>query len=213
MKVGLISDVHANYVALQAVFEDMDDVDALVCAGDVVGYGPSPRACLEEIRERDIPTVIGNHDRAVAKGAGYEEGDRYAVRMLSSERLDWLGNLARSRTLFEDQLKVVYDHPDQQDRYTYPDAFEPALLGDEDVLVLGHTHVQHVETFDAGTICNPGSVGQPRDGNPDAAYATLTLPDVSIELHRVPYDIKRVQTQIKNLGLSDRAANRLADGT
>lgn len=213
MKIGLISDVHANYVALQAVLEDMDDVDALVCAGDIVGYGPSPRACLSEIRERDIPTVIGNHDRAVAKGEGYEEGDRYAVRTHDSEELDWLGDLPRSRLLFEDQLKLVHDHPEQQDRYVFPGNFEPELLGEETVLVLGHTHVQHVETFDEGVICNPGSVGQPRDGNPDAAYATLTLPDASIELHRVPYDIGRVQTQIKNLGLSDRAARRLAEGS
>lgn len=210
--IGLLSDVHANLVALEAVLDDMDDVDALVCAGDVVGYGPSPERCLEMLRHRDIPTVMGNHDRAVVAGWGYEAGDEYAVRVLGDDQLDWLESLPRSRTLFDGQVRVVHDHPEEQDRYTLPAAFDPELLGDEDVLVLGHTHIQHAEEFDQGIVLNPGSVGQPRDGNPEAAYATLDLSERSVTLHRVSYDIERVQTKIKNLDLSNRAAARLGDG-
>lgn len=214
-RVGLISDIHANNVALQAVLDDMAerDVDALVCAGDLVGYGPSPAECIRVVRNRDVPTVEGNHDRAVADGWGYESGDEYACRILDEDELEWLANLPRERTLFDGSLKVVHDHPDERDRYTYPEDFSPVLLEDEDILVLGHTHVQHAKSFEEGVVVNPGSVGQPRDGDPAAAYAVADLTDPNVNLHRVPYDVQRVQVQIKNVNaLSNRNVRRLLEG-
>ncbi|MEF8825304.1 MAG: metallophosphoesterase, partial [Halapricum sp.] len=106
-RIGLLSDIHGNAVALQAVLEELSGVDALVCAGDIVGYGPSPGQCLDAFRERAIPTVTGNHDRAVVRDQPYESGGAYARRILSDAALQWLDNLPRERLLFDGQLKVV----------------------------------------------------------------------------------------------------------
>ncbi|NLV08181.1 YfcE family phosphodiesterase [Haloarcula rubripromontorii] len=208
-RIGLLSDIHANAVALNTVLDDMEPVDALVCAGDIVGYGPSPQACLDMVRERDIPTVVGNHDREVVRGMTWESGDEYARRVLSADDIAWLGELPRELRLFDERVKIVHDHPDEQDRYTEPADFAPTLLEDEDVLVLGHTHIQYAEAFDDGLVINPGSVGQPRDGDPDAAYAIVDLADLSVDLCRVPYDIERVQQRIKETSISDRNGERL----
>lgn len=211
-RVGLISDIHGNAVALAAVLEDMGSVDALVCAGDIVGYCPSPGRCLAMVRNRDIPTVEGNHDRAVLRGRPDGSGDEYARRTLSEDALAWLEQLPRERLLFGGLVKVVHDHPDERDRYTLPAAFDPLLLDDEDVLVLGHTHIQHAEVFDEGIVVNPGSVGQPRDRRPDAAYAIVHLGSLSVDLRRVEYDVELVQQRIKESSISDYNAQRLTQG-
>lgn len=208
-RVGILSDIHGNVVALKAVLDDMGPVDAIVCAGDVVGYGPSPSSCVDTLRNRGIPTVQGNHDRAVTNGQPYESGDEYACQNLSAGARAWLEALPRERLLYNDRLKVIHDHPDGQDRYTIPAEFAPTLLDDEDVLVLGHTHIQHAEVYQDGAVVNPGSVGQPRDGNPKAAYAIVDLDPVAVDLRRVSYDIERVQERIKTAGISEHNARRL----
>jgi putative phosphoesterase len=208
-RIGLISDIHGNAVALEAVLEDMPTVDALVCAGDVVGYGPSPEACLDILRDRDVPTVMGNHDRSVVQGRPFESGDKYAWEHLPDAAIQWLSELPREQLLFDDRLKVVHDHPVEQDRYTPPSEFDPTLLADEDVLVLGHTHIQHTEVFDEGIIVNPGSVGQPRDQKPDAAYAIVDLAASTVDLRRVPYDVERVQQRIEATSISNHNGQRL----
>lgn len=218
MQVGLISDVHGNLIALETVLENLPDVDALVCAGDVVGYNPWPGECIDVLRERDVPTVMGNHDRAVVRETGFRfnsmasAGVEYALEELDDRQREWLESLPDERTLFDDRLRLVHGHPDDPDRYTYPDAFSPLLLGDAEVLVLGHTHVQHAETYSEGIVVNPGSVGQPRDGDPQAAYAVLDLEAMTVETHRVPYDVERVQEAVRSAGLPDRTAIRLAHG-
>ena len=188
-RIGVLSDIHGNATALQAVLADIESVDAIVCAGDIVGYGPSPSQCVSMIRDRDIPTVVGNHDWAVMNGQPYESGDRYACETLSDEAVAWLRRLPVSQRLFEEQLKVVHIHPDPDRRDPIiriePSDFHPEFLGDEDVLVLGHTHIQYAEVYDNGIVVNPGSVGQPRDGNPDAAYEIVNVADHSVDLRRV----------------------------
>ncbi|QSG08581.1 metallophosphoesterase family protein [Halapricum desulfuricans] len=211
-RIGLLSDIHGNAIALEAVLEEMDDVDALVCAGDVVGYGPSPGQCIEIVRGQSIPTVEGNHDRAVVTDQPYETGDQYASRTLSEGQRSWLAALPRERLLFDGRLKVVHDHPEERNRYTRPAAFEPTLLDDEDVLVLGHTHVQYAEVFADGIVVNPGSVGQPRDRDPDAAYAVVDLDAMAVDLHRVSYDIEAVRRRIENTSIDSYNAERLARG-
>ena len=218
MQVGVISDIHGNRVALDAVFGDMPSVDALVCAGDVVGYNPWPGACVEAVREREIPTVMGNHDRAVASGAAFAfnsmagAGVEHAREELTDEQVEWLETLPTERTAFDAQVKVVHGHPDDPDRYTYPDLFGPNLLDEEDVLVLGHTHVQHHETYDEGIVMNPGSIGQPRDGDPRAAYAVLDLDAMTVEEHRVEYDIAAVEHAVDEAGLPESIGSRLRKG-
>ncbi|WP_255198331.1 metallophosphoesterase family protein [Halorarius litoreus] len=218
MLVGVISDIHANKPALDAVFEDMPDVDALVCAGDVVGYNPWPAEAVDAMRDRDVPTVMGNHDRAVVTDTGFSfnsmagAGVRYASDQLRDAQLEWLRGLPTERTAFAGRVKIVHGHPDDPDRYTYPGLFAPEMLDDEDVLVMGHTHVQGHEVFDEGIVMNPGSVGQPRDGDPDAAYALLDLDAMTVEERRVAYDVEAVVEAVRAAGLPEEIGTRLRKG-
>ncbi|WP_158058518.1 metallophosphoesterase family protein [Halorussus halophilus] len=218
MKVGVLSDVHSNRVALDAVLADMPDVDALVCAGDVVGYNPWPGDCIDTLREREIPTVMGNHDRAVASDSGFRFNDmaaagvEHAKQRLSESQLAWLESLPTTRREFGDRVYVVHGHPNDPDHYTRPEEFSPDLLGDEDVLIMGHTHIQHHEVYDEGIVMNPGSVGQPRDRNPEAAYAVLDLDDLSVEEQRVSYDVEDVQRAVEDAGLPEQIGRRLSAG-
>jgi putative phosphoesterase len=221
MKVGLISDVHGNRVALEAVLDEMPPVDELLCAGDVVGYNPWPGECVDELREREVPTVMGNHDAAAADETPFRfnsmarAGVEYALERLSDDQIEWLADLPVERLACDDRVKLVHGHPDdpqRYSRYTYPEEFSPRLLGDEDVLVLGHTHVQGVERYGEGIVLNPGSVGQPRDGDPRAAYAVLDLDSMTVETRRVEYDIEAVQEAVSAAGLPTQIGTRLERG-
>ena len=218
MRVGVTSDIHGNLVALEAVLADMPDVDALVCAGDVVGYNPWHADCVEAVRSREIPTVSGNHDRAVAEGSTFAfnrlagAGVEHAQAQLSDDQLEWLGALPTERWCFEDRLRVVHGHPDDPDRYTYADEFAASMLDGADALVLGHTHVQGHRHVDGGVVLNPGSVGQPRDGDPRAAYAVLDLDGPTVDEYRVEYDVDRVVEAVEDAGLPERIGTRLYDG-
>lgn len=218
MRLGVISDIHANKVALEAVLGDMPAVDGLICAGDVVGYNPWPAECVAAVRQREIPTVEGNHDRAVARDTAFRfngmarAGVAYAREALDEEAVQWLGDLPKRRTVADDRVKIAHGHPKDPDRYTYPDEFSPQLLRNEDVLVLGHTHVQGHEVFEEGIVMNPGSVGQPRDGDPRAAYALLDLADLTVEERRVEYDVDAVVQAVRDAGLPERIGARLYEG-
>ena len=230
MKVGVISDVHSNTVALRAVLEDMPAVDALVNAGDVVGYNPWPRECVEamwdptafcpeaSVPATPVPSVMGNHDRAVYTDTAFrfnhmaKAGVEHARKQLDDEHFDWLGDLPDERLLLDGKLKIVHGHPDDPDHYTYPSEFSPRLLDDEDVLVMGHTHVQAVEKYGDGIVLNPGSVGQPRDGDPKAAYAVVDLDAMDVDTHRVGYDVDQVLEAVAEADLPDRIGTRLQRG-
>ncbi|MGM0397805.1 MAG: metallophosphoesterase family protein [Halobacteriota archaeon] len=218
MRIGLLSDVHANRVALEAVLEDMPPVDRLVHAGDVVGYNPWPADCVEMLRERNVSSVMGNHDRQVANRTNFpanrmaQAGIRRATTTLTADQLAWIEGLPAVRRCCEDRVKVVHGHPADPDRYTYPDEFGPHLLEDEDVLVMGHTHVQHAEQFEAGIVVNPGSVGQPRDHDPRAAYAVVDLGALQVETYRVEYDVETVVEAVEEAGLPHQSGERLKRG-
>ncbi|PSP37848.1 metallophosphoesterase [Halobacteriales archaeon QH_7_65_31] len=217
MLVGVISDIHGNKPALDAVLDDMPAVDALVCAGDVVGYNPWPGYCIDTLRERDALTIRGNHDRAVVTDTGFGfssvagAGVRYARERLTDAQFAWLESLPTERT--SHGIRIVHGHPDDPDRYTYPDMFSESLLdAGANALVLGHTHVQHHEEYASGVLVNPGSVGQPRDGDPDAAYALLDTDDWTVEPRRVGYDIERVVRRVEETELPDEIGTRLRKG-
>ncbi|GAA0222753.1 metallophosphoesterase family protein [Haladaptatus pallidirubidus] len=218
MKVGVISDVHANRVALDAVLDDMPAVDALLCAGDVVGYNPWPAECVDILRDRVAASVMGNHDRAVVSGAVFSfnsmasAGVEYARDELNDLQREWLANRPTSTIACDGRVRIVHGHPDDPDYYTYPDEFSSELLGDEDVLVMGHTHVQHHDVYDEGIVMNPGSVGQPRDGDSRAAYAILDGDELTVEEHRVNYNIESVQEAVRKAGLPERIGSRLVEG-
>jgi putative phosphoesterase len=224
MRLGVIADIHGNLPALEATLDDLPAVDGLVCAGDVVGYNPWPVECVDAVRDREIPTVMGNHDRAVARDAGFrfnamaKAGIEYARERLDEPRLSWLGALPDERHLVDGRVTVVHGHPDDPDRYTYPEEFSAGMLDGEDLLVTGHTHVQGHRVFDAGVVLNPGSVGQPRDGDPRAGYAVVDLDAgtggeaVTVEERRVEYDVDAVVATVRESGLPDRIGTRLYEG-
>ena len=218
MRVGVLSDVHANLPALEAVLGDLGSLDVLLNAGDVVGYNPWPEACVDAMRSRDVPTVRGNHDRAVVENTDFRfnsmaaAGVEYAREQLDDEQLEWLESLPEELTRFDDRVRVVHGHPDDPDRYTYPADFDSSMLDGADALILGHTHVQHVEHYDDGIVLNPGSVGQPRDRTPAAAYAILDLDAMDVELRRVEYDVQQVIDAVEDAGLPGEVGERLRVG-
>lgn len=220
MRIGLISDIHANLPALEAVLDDMPPVDEVVCAGDIVGYGPWPRACLERVKKVATVVVQGNHDRTVETPSRYaanrmaEAGLEHAKRVLSEEQRQWLEALPREATFGRDRYLCVHSHPESLGKYVYPRAF-PELrtyLDAYDGIVLGHTHIQHAATIDDRLLVNPGSVGQPRDGDPRAAYAVLETDANKADCRRVAYDIDRVYEEIVETGLPERTGERLFEG-
>jgi len=221
MDVGLLSDIHGNLPALEAVLADMPDVDRIVCAGDIVGYNPWPAECVNRIREVADATVVGNHDRHVHAPEEYNAnqmavaGLKYANEQLSEPQLDWLANLPRKHWFPDDEFLLVHDHPQIVDKYVRPQEFRnlPRYLDDERGAVLGHTHIQHSETAAGRLLINPGSVGQPRDGNPDAAYAVLDVDSWEVDLRRVAYDVDTVISRIEETELPARIGTRLLDGS
>ena len=227
MRVAVCSDLHANRPALEAVLDDCPPVDGWLCAGDVVGYGPHPGFCVDAMRDRDVPTVMGNHDRAVVTETGFSfnssasDGVVYARRELTDDQRGWLEGLPTTLAAFDGRVAVVHGHPEDPDRYVYPALFagedveaarEVPGAGDCEVLVMGHTHVQGHERTDEGVVLNPGSVGQPRDGDPRAAYSLLDLETLAVEERRVEYDVAAMVDAVRDAGLPEGSGTRLRKG-
>jgi len=222
VQVGLIADVHGNLPALEAVLDDMPSVDEVVCAGDVVGYNPWPAACLERVRDVATVTVQGNHDRTVETPERYSHNEmaraglEYANAELDDEQRHWLANLPQRTQFAQGEYRLAHSHPDPDELGTYvrPRDF-PRLrpyLDEHAGIVIAHTHIQHAATIDERLIVNPGSVGQPRDGDPRAAYAVLDTESNTVDLHRVDYDIDRVISTIETTQLPTKTATRLLEG-
>ena len=221
MKTLVISDIHGNWSALEAVL--CEPHEAVVCLGDLVGYGPQPAACVEWARSSDVVCVMGNHDRAAAEGVapGCREQFRWLAAavapltraQLSEEDLAYLRKLPRFAAL--DFMGVgwacVHAAPlDPLYRYVGPSPEEWAgeLLGTSaPMLLVGHTHIQFDLMAGATRVINPGSVGQPKDGDPRAAYAVIE--DGRVSLQRVAYPIERTVRLLRHAGLPQGAVGAL----
>lgn len=223
MKLGLISDIHGNLPALEAVLNDMPSVDDVICAGDIVGYNPWPAECVQRVRDVCSVVVQGNHDRHIDNPDGFlanqlaQAGLTFANDQLNSEQIHWLAGLPPRTEFANGQYQLAHSHPDPEklDAYVRPADFarlRPYLDAYEGIVV-GHTHIQHQAVIDGRLICNPGSVGQPRDGDPDAAYAVLDVKNSDVEMRRVKYDIDSVISRVEEVGLPDRIGTRLLDGS
>lgn len=217
MRLGVISDVHANLPALEAVLDDMPSVDALICLGDIVGYNPFPSECVDLVREECDLVLQGNHDREVRDPECYKEnkgayaGLKLARKELGSQDIEYLQSLPEKIEVTGTGLYAVHSHPETTDRYVMPGKFESLkqYLDGYTGLLLGHTHVQHVKRFDEGIILNPGSVGQPRDGNPQAAYAIVDTESLDTELRRIEYELWSVIKEIHSNNLPEQTVQRL----
>ena len=219
--LALISDIHGNLPALLKVLEELEnmEVENILCAGDLVGYNPWPNEVIWEIRRRNIPCIRGNHDRAVIMD-DYSHFNPYAAlaarwtrENLSEENMRYLISLRDSITLKYNDYRISLHHgsPFYEDFYVYPEDVTEELLkyDNADILVLGHTHVPFVKKYPTGVIINPGSVGQPRDRDPRAAYALVEPKKGMYEIRRVEYNIDEVADAIYRAGLPSFLAQRL----
>jgi diadenosine tetraphosphatase ApaH/serine/threonine PP2A family protein phosphatase len=240
MRVAVISDVHANRHALDAVLSAVDgeNVDAIWCLGDTVGYGPRPNECCDLVREHADPCLIGNHD-LVALGEltvtdFNDEAAAAAVwtsEQLTPESESFLRALkpsaeADGAALFHASARdPVWEYvlTEEAARATFELTSAPLVL-------VGHSHVALALGFVAGRISggvapdgveleldgrrllNPGSVGQPRDGDPRAAWLLLDLERRFAHFRRVPYPIEKTQAEMREAGLPRALADRLARG-
>src|SRR5574337_1935060 len=211
MRILLLSDLHANPAALEAVAAER--FDRLICLGDLVGYGPFPNEVIRFIREHAFATIRGNHDNALALDVecrcspdlkALAEATLACHRtLLSSEELDWLRALPNSVEFTLDGYRFAAFHATPHDPlYGYEIA--PELPDDQlreqiegikaDFVLLGHTHLPMVRGIGSRVVVNPGSVGRPEDGNPEASYAIIE--DGIVELKRCAYDLHRTVTAI-----------------
>lgn len=207
MKTAFISDIHGNFEALKAVLGELDGlgISRIYCGGDIVGYYTQINECCDELRARGIPAVMGNHDWYMA-GGGFCPRSRsvndclvYQRKVIRADNLAWLQTLPVQMQI--DRVRMVHGGwADPIDEYLKPSAeyFEKV---EGEVFVSGHTHVQVVHKFGSKTYCNPGSVGQPRDGDPRAAFAVFDGED--FELLRVEYDMQKVFDLMEAAGFND----------
>lgn len=240
MRIAVLSDIHSNLVALDAVLAHAAPVDAVWHLGDVVGYGPDPDGVVARLIEVGAIGVRGNHDAAAIGGPEIEwfNPEARAAAEWTRDTIDgttraWLSALPERHVA--DQLTLVHGSPRDPIReyVSTPDvALENLAVLETPYGLNGHTHVpvafclapddsmRIVEPGDGGTLgldgqralINPGSVGQPRDGDPDASYLILDPETATVTWHRVPYDVAVVQAAIRAAGLPVRLADRLAFG-
>jgi predicted phosphodiesterase len=223
MKIALLSDIHANLPALEAVLEHLSPVDEIICVGDVVGYNPWPAECVDRVRDIASITVQGNHDRTIETPSRYAHNEmaraglEHAQEELADEQIEWLMTRPQRTEFVDGQYRLAHSHPDPDElgSYVRPAQFPDMrpYLDEHEGLVLGHTHIQHKTMIDNRLIVNPGSVGQPRDKDPDAAYAVLDTESQDAEFHRVEYDIDRVISAVESAGLPKETGTRLLNGT
>ena len=244
-KLAIISDIHANLIALDAVFAAIDDqgCDMIVCTGDIVGYGARPKECIDALREREIPCLMGNHDQYVTLLMDPRvERLREEVRMsvewtqaqLPIEDLKWLSSLPMRFDVDESGFSFVHGgfgpnpwlYCNKREHFAVNFQHQDVPLG-----FCGHSHVPAMGLFTAETeevsvkylrkatipnadkvMINVGSVGQPRDKDPRAAFAFFHVESREVELIRVPYDVEQAQAQIREAGLPEKSAVRLEGG-
>jgi len=236
MLIGVFSDIHGNLAALRAVWEDLElqRPEAVYCLGDLVGYGAHPNEVVEFIRERAIPTLMGNYD----EGVGFDLDDCGCVykdpelKRLGDRSLAWtraqtteqnklyLQSLPLQIRLEErrPRLLMVHGSPRRMNEYLYEDrpraSFERiAKLADCEVLLFGHTHLPYVKRLAGTWFVNVGSVGRPKDGDPRACYALVELNRrPKLDLRRVEYDVEVEAAAIERSDLPDYYAAELRLG-
>ncbi len=242
MRILVISDIHANYEALEAVLADAGAVDETWCLGDILGYGPDPNLCVEVVRELpNLTCLLGNHDVAVLgrmplsafNGEARRSLDLQS-RVLTADSVDFLRSLPES-TLVRGEVTLAHGSP-RDPIWEYVLNSLSARLNfdyfDTPFCFVGHAHLQCMFQFEEErnrivmdsprvgramtmtprAILNPGSVGQPRDRDPRAAYAIFDPETHAWEPRRVEYDIAAVQARIRELGLPEKHAVRIAEG-
>ena len=240
MRVAVVSDIHSNLAALEAVLAEIgaDPPDELWCLGDLVGYGPRPNECCELIEERASICLGGNHDLAVRGTIDLREfsGDAASAAYWTREILTPAARAYLDSLEPEGERNgVALYHGSARDpvwEYILSDeaALATLAIADAPLVLVGHSHAAlevslRDETLQGGLapagtdldldgarwLLNPGSVGQPRDGDWRAAYLCLE-PERAATFHRVEYDVERTQAEMREAGLPETLAARLSAG-
>lgn len=237
MRYAIISDIHANLEATETVFDRIDElgIEQTICLGDVVGYNANPNECVNLLRERNIPTVSGNHD-VVACGLeepwGFNpvalEAALWTREALTKSNYEWLRELPNSQRT--DSFLAVHGAPSHRDQYliTWEDALVQIPLVEQEnhsLCFFGHTHspgvfssegahtLDHRSRFPIGNgrtlLINPGSVGQPRDGDPRASFGIADFETNEYELVRLDYPVKKTAKRVVAEGLPEVLGERL----
>ncbi|MFW5942623.1 MAG: metallophosphoesterase family protein [Chloroflexota bacterium] len=238
-RIVVFGDIHGNLPALEAVFEDMARrgfEKNRYCLGDLVGYGTFPNEVIDHIRQRRIPTIMGNYDQGVGNssddcGCAYRTEEARALgkrsiawsnALTSDENKAYLRQLARDIPLQLGGLHVLLAHgsPRRINEYLYEDRPDSSLerIMDQaqvDVLVVGHTHKPYHRVLPSGRhVINAGSVGKPKDGDPRACYVVLSAKgqQLDVQFIRVPYDVERAAQAIEATEMPDPYAQMLREG-
>ena len=222
MRILVVSDIHANWPALAAIDEPHDFA---ICLGDLVDYGPDPLACVRWSMAHARHAVRGNHDHGAAQHISVkgESGYRYLTRVTRPMVWDALGPeerryllelpLTRQFTVAGRRFLLVHGTPrDPLDEYLMldPEAWAKRLQdSDADIVCVGHSHMQFNLRAGSSVVINPGSVGNPRDGDPRAAYAVIE--GNKVELKRVEYPVEETIARIEASPLPDRAKQMFRD--
>jgi putative phosphoesterase len=222
MKVAFISDIHSNLEALETVVKEIDklNVEKIFCVGDVIGYGANPNECLNVIKNKRIPCVMGNHEEAVILkdtsnfNVYAAEAIEWTIHRITKDNLKFIKSFPEKLGIDVDGFKVLVVHGspfDPINEYVYPDYPLERIVDavDVDVIVMGHTHVPFVKEVKGCLVINSGSVGQPRDRNPGACYLILDILERKAEIFRAKYDIKKAAEKIIKAGLPEILAQRL----
>lgn len=241
MRIAIISDIHSNLAALEAVLADAGAVDELWCPGDVVGYGPNPNECVDILRHRRAICVAGNHDWAAIdrlSTADFNVDAATAAKWTAANLTPQSRRFLEGLPLTHSTGKFTLVHgtlrnPIWEYLLSPAEADDTFSLLKTPYCLVGHTHLPLVFVSpedgrssrrleppagralglgDERLILNPGSVGQPRDGNPAASYALLDRASDEIECRRVSYDIERTQLLMQQFGLPARLWQRLSYG-
>jgi diadenosine tetraphosphatase ApaH/serine/threonine PP2A family protein phosphatase len=247
MRYLVLTDIHGNVDALEAVLAAAGPVDRHLVLGDVVGYGAGPNDVIDQVQALAPAAIIrGNHDKVIA---GIEVPESFNPAALQSaawtadaltpEHRAWLADLPQGPAIVDDLVEICHGMPGDEDEYLFTprDAARALDTARRPVCLFGHTHVPAcyilsldepdllvVEDTGHGNpvelslderrrfVVNPGAVGQPRDGDPRAAYAIYDDTARTLALHRVAYDVEMAQRRIREAGLPDILARRLAVG-
>jgi putative phosphoesterase len=232
--VAVITDIHANLLALQAALARIDElgIERVYCGGDLVGYGPHPNEVCALIQERGIPAIYGNYDYAIAReledcGCAYVTPHDHA---LGQESVEWtLAHTDGASKAFMRELPfdlhfelggtpvhLVHGSPRKVNEYLFEDKparlYERLAAAERDrVLVFGHTHKPWLHQYGGVLFVNCGSVGKPKDGDARAAFAILRPAQIAVEptIERVAYDAEAVAAEVREAGLPGEFADKL----
>lgn len=225
MKFAVISDIHSNLEALLAVLKhiEKEKIERIYCLGDLVGYGPNPNECVDLIKSFTPHVIIGNHDSAVIGKTPIKFFNEYAKqstiwtrKTLTKDNLEYLNSLPLS--IRENDFLFVHAAPYIPEKWTYvmtdSEASRQFRYFLESNCFIGHTHKAEffVSSSSGRRIINPGSVGQPRDGNPKACYLIYDTETNDFRHIRLEYDVRTVYKKIVNAGLHSYLAERLLIG-